>query len=82
MRTTIDFPDGLMKELKRRAVEQDTTVRQIVIESVQHALSSAPRPSKFKLRDLSVPGGLVPELQEASWQTIQQLSYHRNDDAR
>lgn len=35
MRTTIDIPDELLKNAKRKALEEDTTLRQLVIEGLQ-----------------------------------------------
>jgi hypothetical protein len=34
MRTTIDIPDDLLKDAKRKALEEDTTLRQLVIEGL------------------------------------------------
>jgi len=35
MRTTVDIPDELLKDAKRKAVEEDTTLRQLVIEGLK-----------------------------------------------
>ena len=35
MRTTIDIPDELLKDAKRKALEEDTTLRQLVIEGLK-----------------------------------------------
>lgn len=35
MRTTIDIPDELLKDAKRKAVEEDTTLRQLIIDGLK-----------------------------------------------
>ncbi len=41
MRTTIEFPDSVYRQLKLRAVNEGTTIREIVLESVAVRLRSA-----------------------------------------
>jgi hypothetical protein len=48
MRTTIDIPDELLKDAKRRALEEDTTLRQLVIEGLK-LRSCAPK-SRQKIK--------------------------------
>ena len=45
MRTTLDLPDELYRELKRRAVEEGVPLKKLVAELLRRALSasSAPR---------------------------------------
>ena len=38
MRTTIDIPDDTYKRVKRLAVEENTTVKQIVLEALHRSL--------------------------------------------
>lgn len=38
MRTTIDIPDELLKAAKHKALEEDTTLRQLILESLTRAL--------------------------------------------
>ena len=38
MRTTIDIPDETYKSVKRLAVEENTTVKQIMLDALQLAL--------------------------------------------
>ena len=47
MRTTIDIPDELLKDAKRKALEEDTTLRQLVIEGLK--LRSRFRKSRQKI---------------------------------
>jgi hypothetical protein len=53
MRTTIDIPDPVYREIKVRAATEGTTIREIILEGVDLRLrnSSASRkpPGKFQL---------------------------------
>jgi len=42
MRTTIDLPDDLFREAKTRAVEQGTTLKNLMIQFVRSGLSAHP----------------------------------------
>lgn len=55
MRTTIEMPDPLLREVKAIAAKRGTSVRAIVIESLETCLNR--RPSAFKLRDASFGKG-------------------------
>ena len=41
MKTTIDIPEPLYKKAKIRAVEQGTSLRALVLESLEHELGKA-----------------------------------------
>ena len=41
MRTTVDLPDPIYRELKVRAASEGTTIRQIILEGVALRLRSA-----------------------------------------
>lgn len=43
MRTTIRLPDDLLREAKKRAAEQDTTLTQLVEDSLRETLSRGRR---------------------------------------
>ncbi len=57
MRTTIDLPDETYKSLKRIALEEDSTVRQLFIEGVEDLIRKRTARSPRKRR-LSLP--LIP----------------------
>jgi hypothetical protein len=46
MRTTIDIPDTLYRELKVRAAQEGTTVRQLLLEGVELARQQRSTPRK------------------------------------
>lgn len=60
MRTTIDLPDALARQVRTLSVTRKTTLRALVIESLQ-LLTKRPR-SEFKLRSAAFPGhaGFAP----------------------
>jgi hypothetical protein len=63
MRTTVDIPDPLYRELKEEAARKGTSVKQILLESVvarrARAESKAPRAKlRFPLVTSKQPGSL------------------------
>jgi len=63
MRTTIDIPDETYKNIKRMAVEENTTVRQIVLDALETAAQkriaqSPPRRMKLPILRSTRPGTL------------------------
>lgn len=60
MRTTIRLPDDLLREAKKRAAEQDTTLTQLVEDSLREALSrgrgSPPRDEDVELTTVDGAG--------------------------
>ena len=64
MRTTIDIPDDLYRELKSRAASEGGTIKQLILRGVKKTLESkradAPkgRRLKFPLIDSKRPGTL------------------------
>jgi hypothetical protein len=63
MRTTIDLPDELMRTAKKKAAEENATLREIFERALRQYLAG-PQPQKpFKLRLKPFPRGkmLAPE---------------------
>ncbi|MCF8052670.1 MAG: type II toxin-antitoxin system VapB family antitoxin [Desulfobacterales bacterium] len=61
MRTTIDIDDTLLAEAKKRAIEQNTSLRKVVETALRESLSRQNRPPKpFHLKWRTVRGHLVP----------------------
>jgi hypothetical protein len=63
VRTTIDIPDETYKTIKRLAVEENTTVRQIMLDALQLAIQkrlaqTPPRRMKLPIIRSSRPGTL------------------------
>ena len=76
MKTTIEIPDSLLKEARKLASREGTSVKALVIESLQKTLSERKRPGTFKLRKATFKGkGLQAELQGASWERIRDAAH-------
>jgi Arc/MetJ family transcription regulator len=76
MKTTIDIPESLMQEAKRRAAEENTSFKALVEEGLRRVLAEREKSTGFKLRDASVGGnGLQEHLKDATWDEIMEMSY-------
>ena len=69
MKTTIDLPDELLIDAKKRAAESRTTLRELVARGLRRELAApggGKRPSRLPpLRWVIVEGGLPPGLEVA-----------------
>ncbi len=67
MKTTIDLPDDLLIEAKKRAAERRTTLRELVTRGLRHELGSRPAedPDAAEIRWVIVEGGLPPGVDPA-----------------
>jgi len=76
MKTTIQIPDSLYKEMRKLAQREQRTMKAIVEESLRRTLSERQQGSRFQLRKATFKGkGLQPHLAGTSWEQILQLSY-------
>jgi mRNA-degrading endonuclease RelE of RelBE toxin-antitoxin system len=76
MKTTIQIPDSLMKEARKLAHEEDTTLKSLVEEGLRRVISEHRKRGKFKLRKATFQGkGLQPHRKGASWNQFRDLSY-------
>jgi len=76
MKTTIEIPDSILKEARKLASREGTTVKALVVESLQKVIVERKRPGGFKLRRATFKGkGLQPPLNGASWERIRDLTY-------
>ena len=48
MKTTLNIPDTLFRQLKRKAIERGETVSALVIEFLQKGLGQKPAPRKLQ----------------------------------
>lgn len=63
MRTTVDLPDPLFRELKATAARRGTSLKNVIRAAVEHEIHKDGRPSrrlKFPLRPSRAPGVLNP----------------------
>lgn len=76
MKTTIDLPDVLAARAKQIALEQGTTLRELVTSGLRHEVErhgAAPDPTSFRLRTTGGRGlqaGVDPE-------RLRELAYDR-----
>lgn len=77
MKTTIDISDPLLREARKLADRESTTLRALVEQGLRQVVAEKKKKrKKFKLRDASFGGGgLRPELKDAKWEQILDLSY-------
>lgn len=76
MKTTIEIPNSLLRQVKSVASREHTTVRALVEEALRRIMAERQRAKPFKLRRVSFPGkGLQPEMAGASWQRIRDAAY-------
>lgn len=78
MKTTIDLPDDLLIEVKKRAAERRTTIRALVERGLRRELSEgegrpATRPT---IRWITVKGGLPPGLDVADRASMMNWLHH------
>jgi hypothetical protein len=68
MKTTVDLPESLLREWKKKAAEEGTTLREMweaLLSSALHP-TRPPRVPKRKIRWVTAPGGLPPGLDISS----------------
>ena len=76
MKTTIQLPDSLLKEARKLAHEERTTLKSLMEEGLRRIISEHARRGAFKLRKATFRGkGLQPHLEGATWERIRDASY-------
>ena len=77
MKTTVELPEGLLKDAKRLALRENTTVKALIERGLRLVLAKRQSPAdRFTLRDASFQGdGLVAGRSLRDWETIRDLTY-------
>jgi hypothetical protein len=76
MKTTLDLPDPLLREARKIAARERTTLRALVEQGLRRIVADRKSAHPFRLRKASFKGkGLVPELRDADWDTLRDLAY-------
>jgi hypothetical protein len=76
MKTTVEIPNSLMKQVRKLAAQEHTTLRALVEEGLRRVTTERQRATPFKLRKVSFRGkGLQPGMAGASWQQIRDAAY-------
>jgi Bacterial antitoxin of type II TA system, VapB len=76
MKTTLDISDPLLREARKVAARERTTLRALVEQGLRHVVAEGKRTAPFRLRKASFRGkGLRPELADAGWDRLRDLAY-------
>jgi hypothetical protein len=78
MRTTLEIPDALLDEARRRAEAEGTTVEAILELALRQALTAAPRPHPHReMPDAVFRGGqgVQPGIDLSNWEQIRAICY-------
>lgn len=81
MKTTVDISEPVLREARKLASREGTTLRSLIEEGLRRILTERKRKSAFRLRLVTAGGrGLRPELRDANWDEIRELSYERGKE--
>ena len=76
MKTTLDISDPLLREARKVAARERTTLRALVEQGLRQVVAEKGRARTFRLRKASFKGrGLHQELKDASWDRLRDLAY-------
>lgn len=73
MKTTVEIPDSLMREVKRYALDHRLSFRQVIENSLRQTLRAPRQRGSFRLKDGSVGGQGMQK--DYDWGEIQELIY-------
>jgi hypothetical protein len=76
MKTTLEIPDSLLSQARKIAARDGITLQALVERGLRQVVAEKKQQRLFKLRRASFKGnGLRPELKEATWEDIREISY-------
>jgi hypothetical protein len=76
MKTTLEISDPLLREARKLAARERTTLRALVEQGLRRVVTERQRRPAFRLRKASFKGrGLRPEFQDAAWERVRDLAY-------
>jgi hypothetical protein len=76
MKTTVELPDELFREVQQVARAEGTTMRSLMEEGLRAVIARHLAAGRFTLRDASVPGaGLDPAFADATWAQLREAAY-------
>jgi hypothetical protein len=76
MKTTLDISDPLLREARKLAARERTTLRALVEQGLRRVVSEKQQRTSFRLRDVSVKGrGLRVEAADGGWERLRDLAY-------
>jgi hypothetical protein len=76
MKTTVHIPDTVLKEARKIASQEQTTVKALIEEGLRHIIDDRKRKKSFRLRKVTFKGdGLKTDIAGASWEKIRDIVY-------
>jgi hypothetical protein len=76
MKTTLDISDPLLREARKIAARERTTLRALVEQGLRQVVVEKKRKPTFRLRKASFKGrGLRPDIGNAEWERLRDLAY-------
>ena len=76
VKTTLDISDPLLREARKLAASERTTLRALVEQGLRQVVAAKRQKAEFRLRKASFKGrGLRTELADAGWQQVRDLAY-------
>ena len=76
VKTTIDIADNLLRRAKDQARKENSTLKELVEEGLELALSARTRRKRYKAKPVVFKGkGLSPEFRSAPWSKIRDAAY-------
>jgi Bacterial antitoxin of type II TA system, VapB len=76
MKTTLDIPEPLLRDARKLAAREGTTLKALVEQGLRRVVEDRKRSRGFRLRKVTFKGrGLRPELRDASWEQLRALAY-------
>jgi hypothetical protein len=76
MKTTIEISDPVLRQARKLAEREGTTLRALVERGLRHVVAETKPDAPFKLRRASFKGkGLKADLRDASWDKLRDLAY-------
>ena len=76
MKTTVHIPDSLLEEARKIASREKTTIKALIEEGLRRTIDDRKQKRSFRLRKATFKGnGLQPDVADASWEKIRDLSY-------
>lgn len=74
MKTTVEISDANLRDAKRVAARDETTVRALIEEGLRQSLNARNDKRRLRLRDASYgKGGLRREVEDGSWEQLRDM---------
>ena len=76
MKTTVHIPESLLKEARKIAGQEQTSIKALIEEGLRRTIDNRKQNRVFQLRKATFKGnGLQSDADGASWDRIRELSY-------